>query len=30
VYRRGRLAPTMMLAPPYKDWVKKVVGWIVT
>jgi aldehyde dehydrogenase (NAD+) len=29
VYRRGRLSPTMLLAPPYKGWVKKVVGWLV-
>jgi aldehyde dehydrogenase (NAD+) len=29
VYRRGRWAPTMLLTPPYKGWVKKVVGWLV-
>ena len=29
VYRRGRFSPTMLLAPPYKGWVKKVVGWLV-
>ena len=29
VYRRGRFAPTMLLTPPYKGWVKKVVGWLV-
>ena len=28
VYRRGRFAPTMLLTPPYKGWVKKVVGWL--
>jgi aldehyde dehydrogenase (NAD+) len=30
VYRRGRFAPTMLLTPPYKGWVKKVVGWLVS
>ena len=29
VYRRGRLVPTMFLTPPYKVWMKKVVGWLV-
>ncbi len=29
VYRRGRIAPTMLLTPPYKGWVKAVVGWLV-
>jgi aldehyde dehydrogenase (NAD+) len=29
VYRRGRLAPTMLLTPPYQGWVKAVVGWLV-
>jgi hypothetical protein len=30
VYRRGRLSPTMLLAPPYKDWAKKAVAWLVS
>ena len=29
VYRRGRLVTTMFLTPPYKVWMKKVVGWLV-
>jgi len=28
VYRRGRWSPTMLLAPPYSDWKKKLIRWI--